>query len=87
MRMQDMTEPQLAALMGRCAEAVKAKLRWLDDEKTLFVLLVFNDPAATQYISSCNREDTIRAMRAAADRLETHAEVHRLPIPPDPRQN
>jgi len=81
-----MTEPQLAALMTCCAEAVKAQLAVLD-ETALFVLLVFNDPAATQYISTCHRDDTISAMRKAADRLAAGQEVRRLPDAPDPRRN
>lgn len=37
-----------------------------------FMIIVFNfhDPTLANYVSNCNREDAIKALRTTADRLE-----------------
>ncbi len=45
--------------------------------KVMFALVIFDDPAIAQYISSCNRADMIKAMRETADRLEKRQDVSR----------
>lgn len=75
--LRDMTEPELAELMN--AMACKIALVAMTEKVELprFVLLLFNDPHVAQYISNCNREDTIKALREAADRLERRQDVTR----------
>lgn len=46
--------------------------------KSLFVLLVFDDPGACQYVSNCSRENMVRALRESADRLERREDIARV---------
>lgn len=39
-----------------------------------FVLLVFEEPGRANYISNCERRDTIKALREVADRLERNVQ-------------
>lgn len=76
----DMTEPELGELMRGCARAVDQALRVnaeRPDHRHKFVLVIFDDPAVAQHISSCHREDMIKAMRETADRLERKQDVVR----------
>lgn len=72
-RFRDMTEPELRDTMNSAARAVAARL----PEKSLFVLLSFDDPEVAQYVSNAARSDIIRAMRETADRLEAREDVTR----------
>jgi len=76
-RLDDMTEPQLRELMNTLARGMTSILRHVDGPPK-FSILVFNDPTLVQYVSSCRREDMIRALREAADRLERKEEVSRV---------
>jgi len=79
-RFEEMTEVEIGALMRALAWNADRILRVHGGEgPPKFALLVFNDPAAAQYISSCNREDMVRALRESADRLEARQEVPRVP--------
>lgn len=77
-----MTEPELKSLLNECANAVMSTLRKrtlppLDGGDHRFVLVVFDDPKMAQYISSCRREDMIKAIRETAVRLEAKEDVPR----------
>jgi hypothetical protein len=78
-RMEDMTEGELGAMLRDCAKAINSRMSNHCDPhpKPMFALLVFNDPAVAQYISSCRREDVIKAMRECADRLEQNQDIPR----------
>ena len=76
-KFENMTEVELSAVLKSCANAVKGSCSFHCVEKPKFVLLLFNDPHAAQYISDCERADTILALREAADRLEQRQDVER----------
>jgi len=78
-KMHDLTEPQLrqafnamAALLNDLMPAGPAR-----DGAAMFVLLVFDDPGLTQFVSNCDRHNMIRALREAADRLEQDEVIER----------
>lgn len=73
--LEDMTEPELRALMNQLAIVVQDRAAESLVERPLFVLLLFNDPAVAQYVANCNRADVVRALREAADRLEGRQDV------------
>lgn len=77
--LKDMTEPELADVMTRAARAVERELPPGAGPRgrSMFVLVVFDDPEVAQYISTCQRETTIEAMRETADRLERRQDVTR----------
>jgi hypothetical protein len=77
MRLEDMTEPELAEFMTALARSIGGTAAHLGVERPLFVLVVFNDPALGQYISNCERADVIKAMRETASRLERKEDVTR----------
>lgn len=72
-----MTEPELSRLMNQAADAVKAVL----PRKTLFVVLVFDDPGLGQYISNCDRSTMVACLRETADRLERRETIDRMKFP------
>lgn len=76
-RIEDMTEPELAELMLLLARQVEMTCKAKGVEMPLFTMLLFNDAAATQYISNCERQDMIRALRMCADRLDQQQDVPR----------
>ncbi len=78
-RLEDMTEGELSEVMIRAARAVEVALPPGSGPsgRSMFVLLVFDDPAVGQYISSCQRSDMIKAMRETANRLERKEDVPR----------
>jgi hypothetical protein len=84
--MEDMTEPELGELLRGCAKAVNTAIssRIVSQHKPMFALLVFNDPAVAQYISSCQRTEMIQALRECADRLERRQTVPRVEFPASP---
>lgn len=75
-RFQNMTEPELAAVMRRAADAAQQVL----PPRSLFVLISFDDPAVAQYIANAQRTDVIRALRELADRLDQRETVERVPF-------
>jgi hypothetical protein len=83
MKLEDMTEPQLANTMRMAVTAAVAGLEIYGVEpavpggKHKIVLLVFDDPKVAQYAATCRREDVIVALREAADRLEKNLDVTR----------
>ena len=74
---KDLDEPALSRLLGSMANRIVDTAARQEVEKPSFVLLVFNDPAVTQYIANVNRSDCIKALREAADRLEKNQDVER----------
>ncbi len=76
--MKDMTEPELRDLMNAVARAVNRELPapWAG-HRSQFVVLVFDDPAVAQYISSCDRSTMVEALRECADRLESREDIPR----------
>lgn len=74
---QDMTEVELTELLSACANQLKVVCAVLEVESPLFVLLLFNDPAIGQYVSNCNRSDMVKALREAANRLESNDYLER----------
>ena len=83
-RLEHMTEPELRDLLNLLSRQIEGTCRHRNVEKSMFVLLLFNDPALAQYACNCERADVIKAMRETADRLEARQDVprdkkHRLP--------
>lgn len=78
-RLEQMTEPELANVMKKCARAVEHVLgEYLPDAvRAQFVLVVFDDPKVAQYVATCERSSVIEAMRETADRLEAKQDVAR----------
>lgn len=76
-QLEYMTEPELRTFMNGCATAIVGEALHQDVEKPQFVLLLFNDPKLGQYVSNCNRQDIIKALRETADRLERGEDVPR----------
>jgi hypothetical protein len=72
-----MTEAELAELMTTCGKQLEVVCAVLGAEKPRFVLLLFNDPSVAQYISNCERQDVIKALREAADRFERQQVIPR----------
>ena len=79
--LKDMTERELGYLMTAMANQITAVAAILEVEKPHFALLIFNDPAAAQYVANCERQDIIKALRFLADRLEARDTIQRVPFP------
>lgn len=82
--MDEMTEPELQAMMTNAGRAVEHALgAYIPGERPLFALLVWNDPRVAQYMSTAERDGVIQALREAADRLEYRSGglVERVPFP------
>ncbi len=83
MKLEDMTEPQIANAMRLAITAAAVGLEMGGVEPAVpggngkLVLLVFDDPKIAQYAATCRREDVILALREAADRLEKNLDVPR----------
>lgn len=75
----EMTEPELKDYMSGMAALIDSVMPASDNErgKSLFVLLVFDDPGLAQYVSSCDRENMVQALREAADRIESREDIPR----------
>jgi hypothetical protein len=84
--LKNMTEPELAKLMTGMARSIENVAKSQRVERPSFTLLVFDNAGVTQYISNCERESMILAMRETADRLERREEVDRVAFP-DPERN
>jgi hypothetical protein len=82
--LKDMDEVELGNLMRGCAMGVERVAEHLGAEEPLFVLMLFNDVASSQYIANCNRPYAIEALRALADRLEKKETIERVEFP-EPR--
>ena len=78
-QLADMTEPELSALMKSFAEVIKHTGISLGVGCPYFVLLVFNDPKLTQYVSNCERNGMIQAMLEGTLRLMKNEDVTREP--------
>lgn len=76
-----MTEPELAKLMTGMAMSIENVAKSNRMERPSFVLVVFDNAGVTQYISNCDRQSMILAMRETADRLERREEVERVGFP------
>jgi hypothetical protein len=76
-RLEDMTEVELGNLMTDCARAVRSIIQRRTAGRGDFALLVFDDPKVAQYISTCERECMIEALRETAERLENREDVPR----------
>jgi hypothetical protein len=48
-----------------------------DRGRSLFVLIVFDDPGLAQYCSNCDRSTMVQALRECADRLESREDIPR----------
>lgn len=46
--------------------------------RALFMLVVFDDPGVAQYVSNCDRQNMVKAMRETADRLEQRETIDRV---------
>lgn len=75
--LETMTEPELGELMRYAARRIERAFADLRVQKPHFALVVFNDPQIGQYISNCERESMIAALRETADRLERNQDVTR----------
>jgi len=72
-QLSEMTEPELRDLFNSVATEIQHRL----PERTLFVLLAFDDPGLSQYVSNARREDVIKALYEGASRLENEEDVKR----------
>lgn len=74
-RLEDLTEPELQALTTEILHAVKARL----PAETGFAVLFFpmGQPGVAQYGSNCRREDMVKTLREAADRLAKREDIPR----------
>jgi hypothetical protein len=71
--LNEMTEPELRELFDNLALTIQERL----PDETLFVLLAFDEPGVTQYVSNATRKSIIQAMREGADRLERLEDIKR----------
>lgn len=71
--MDDIKDRQI---MQTIMEAINAEFN--KNNSVGFVVLAFNlsDPGSCNYISNCDREDTVTALRETADRLEKKGFTH-----------
>jgi hypothetical protein len=72
MKLEEMNPEQIKGLMKLLSHNMEDTIKALGIERVLFVLLLFcpGEDGLTNYISNCNREDIIKALRDAADHLE-----------------
>jgi hypothetical protein len=77
--LRDMTEPELKTYMRMLAEATESIMPAGPSAsgRSLFVILVFDDPGLAQYVSNCDRENMVQALRECADRLESREDIPR----------
>jgi len=75
--LENMTEPELRDLLDNCGHAILDVAQAKDVQKLLFVVLLFNDPKVAQYVSNCRRDDIVKALREAADKLEARQDVEK----------
>lgn len=73
--LDDMTEPELFALMNRVGAAADIEL----PDGVVFIILAGepNSRGIAQYVSNANRDDCIAWMRETATRLERREDVSR----------
>lgn len=71
--LKDMTEPELKQYMNLLAQATESVL----PEGSVFILVVFDEPALAQYISNGTRAQMIEAIQATADRLRSREDIPR----------
>ena len=76
-QLKDMTEPELKQLMNYFGQVIEDAGVKAGFDKTLFCLLLFNDPKVSQYVANCERDDMIKVLRETADRLERNQDVPR----------
>lgn len=76
-KLEHMTEPELQELMSLVCYATERAANIQSVEKPLFCVVLFNDPAAAQYAGNCRRDDMVKALCEAADRLEKREDVTR----------
>lgn len=77
LRLEDLTEDLIGSLMTGLARHIDHDLQMLLDGRPQFCLLVFNDPKVAQYISNCERSSMVKALREAADRIESRQDLSR----------
>lgn len=71
--LRDMPEPEVAVLMNGIARMVDSML----PDGTLFTVVVFEPGGIGQFVSNCERDSIIPALRDVADRLEASEFVSR----------
>lgn len=78
-QLRDMDEPQMRLYFNMLAGAVEGILPGgpSANGRSLFVLLVFDEPGLAQYVSNCDRSTVVQALRECADRLESREDVPR----------
>ncbi|MBX3397501.1 MAG: hypothetical protein KF873_02060 [Gemmataceae bacterium] len=74
MKLEDMTEPQLADLMTRVGQAAEAVIRetGIDAQeggRIHFILLLFKNPQAGECVATCDRKLMIDVLQEAAYRF------------------
>lgn len=77
MRLCDMNEPKMKAMLNDVAAGITHKIMANGVDKPLFALLIFDDPKIAQYVSNCERKCMIEALRETADRLERNEVITR----------
>jgi hypothetical protein len=69
----EMTEPEIGQVMTRAARAVQGVL----GARSMFTLIVFDDAAVGQYVSTAQRSTMIAALKETVERLESLEDVPR----------
>jgi hypothetical protein len=82
-KLEDLDEVELGKLMKACALSIEQVFRYVELERPLFTLLIWNDPKIAQYICNCPRTTAIEAIRETADRLAARDDVTREDFPDD----
>ena len=80
--LENMTELALARITRNVCVAIKERLP--PDTRFCVLYFQFNELGITQYGSNCEREDMIKALREAADRLEKRQDTPRRGPPSRP---
>ena len=67
----DMTEPELKEMINDLARYIT------DKTGALFMLVVFDDPGLSQYVSNTVRKDCIKAMEETIQRFKNNEIIER----------
>jgi RNA recognition motif-containing protein len=71
-RLEDMDEQELRHVLNTIGHVLTETVLELTEpvDKPKFCVLLFDDPKTSQYLSTCNRDDMIKALKETVKRLE-----------------
>ncbi len=78
-RLEDMDEQELRQVLNTIGHVLTETISELTETegKPKFCVLLFDDPKTSQYLSTCNRDDMILALKESVKRLEGREDVLR----------